>query len=338
MRLKEKILELSSKNKKIKTTEVAAKFNVSRQFASLVIKSLVEEGKLIKAGGTRYAFYVLPKHMSSLGEKVKKRLKNKNLKEHEVLDDIKKQLPFFSKTNENISSIFDYAFSEMLNNAIEHSHSKFIEVEVKKQENTLIFTVSDSGIGAFKSVMEKHKLKSELEAIQDILKGKTTTQPQAHSGEGIFFTSKASDIFVMDSHNLRLRIDNLANDIFIQEIPKKRGTKVKFYVNTSSEKLLNNIFKKYQSSSKALSFDKTEVKIKLYTLGTIYVSRSQARRVLVSLDKFKVIILDFEKVPTVGQAFADEIFRVFAKRHPEIKIKPINMNEAVEFMIKRVGD
>jgi hypothetical protein len=53
------------------------------------------------------------------------------------------------------------------------------------------------------------------------------------------------------------------------------------------------------------------------------------------LSKFEMIILDFDKVPTVGQAFADEIFRVFRNKYPKIKVIPINMNESVEFMIKR---
>lgn len=337
MTLKEKIIDFSLKKRVVKTKDIVSKFDISRQFARSVVNELVEKERLIKVGSTKSAVYIKPEQAESLGNKTTRRLKNKNLKEHEVLKQIRKQVPFLSKLNENIRSVFDYAFSEMLNNAIEHSHSKFIDIEVKKEENTLMFTVNDFGIGAFKSVMEKHKLKSELEAIQDILKGKTTTAPKVHSGEGIFFTSKVSDIFVLDSHNLRLRIDNLASDIFIQEIPKKRGTKVKFCININSKKHLSDVFKKYQSDKKALSFDKTEIKIKLYILGTIYVSRSQARRVLTGLDKFKVIIFDFEKVPTVGQAFADEIFRVFTNKHPEIKIKPINMNKAVEFMVKRVN-
>jgi len=54
------------------------------------------------------------------------------------------------------------------------------------------------------------------------------------------------------------------------------------------------------------------------------------------LDKFKTIVLDFDKVTTVGQAFADEIFRVFQERHPAINIVPINMVEPVRFMIERV--
>ena len=70
-------------------------------------------------------------------------------------------------------------------------------------------------------------------------------------------------------------------------------------------------------------------------MGGVHISGSQARRVLSGLDKFKIIVMDYEKVPTVGQAFADEIYRVFKNKKPDIKIQNINMNEAVEFMVER---
>ena len=70
-------------------------------------------------------------------------------------------------------------------------------------------------------------------------------------------------------------------------------------------------------------------------MGGVHISRSQARRVLSGLDKFKVIVMDYEKVPTVGQAFADEIYRVFKNRKPDIEIQNINMNESVKFMVER---
>jgi low affinity Fe/Cu permease len=54
------------------------------------------------------------------------------------------------------------------------------------------------------------------------------------------------------------------------------------------------------------------------------------------LDKFKKIILDFKDISGIGQAFADEIFRVFKERHPDITIEFKNTNEAIEMMIKRV--
>ena len=185
--------------------------------------------------------------------------------------------------------------------------------------------------------MKKKNLKSELEAIQDLLKGKTTTKPELHSGEGIFFTSKVADIFNLESFGYQLIINSIINDVFLVK-PKsiKRGTKVKISISTDSKRHLNDVFKRYTGyRDNNYSFDKTEIKIKLYTTGTIYISRSQARRVLMGLDKFKSIILDFDKVPTIGQAFADEIFRVFADKHPDIKIYPINANESVRFMIDR---
>ena len=84
-------------------------------------------------------------------------------------------------------------------------------------------------------------------------------------------------------------------------------------------------------------FDKTEVLVRLYRIGTVYVSRSQARRILTGLEKFRQIVLEFDRVPTVGQAFADEIFRVFGQKYPKITIVPVNMNKAVKYMVERAG-
>lgn len=53
------------------------------------------------------------------------------------------------------------------------------------------------------------------------------------------------------------------------------------------------------------------------------------------MEKFKIIILDFEAVEMVGQGFCDEIFRVWKKKNPQVEIVPINMGSNVEFMVKR---
>ena len=65
------------------------------------------------------------------------------------------------------------------------------------------------------------------------------------------------------------------------------------------------------------------------------VTADQARRIMVGLEKFEKVILDFKKVESIGQAFADEIFRVWKSKHPRIKIEPINTNENVSFMLER---
>ena len=338
MNSKSEALKILQKNNEITTKELARKAGVSRPHASKVIGILLREGRVLRIGNGPRTMYITPGHNKISEARFEKKLENKNLKEHEVLDEVKRELLSIATLSENVRSIFDYAFSEMLNNAIEHSRSRFIKVEVGEEEESLLFIVEDYGIGVFRNVMQKRKLKSELEAIQDLLKGKTTTKPQAHSGEGIFFTSKAADVFVLESFGYRLRVDNMLEDVFLETLDSPvEGTRVVFRVNKKSERHLSTIFKKYQTASGELGFDKTEIKVKLYTRGTIYISRSQARRILVGLEKFESIILDFDKVPTVGKAFVDEIFRVFKNKYPEKKIIAINTNEAVQFMINRVG-
>jgi anti-sigma regulatory factor (Ser/Thr protein kinase) len=338
-----KILELAKIKKQVKTRDIAPLLGVSRQYVNLLLNDLIAQEKIIKIGSTRSAFYILPEyageHMDIFPSRIVKKLKNAGLEEHEILDQIESDCPLILKLKENVRSIFEYAFSEMLNNAIEHSDSKNIEIEVILSKGKLSFSISDYGIGVFRNIMSKKGLSSEMESIQELQKGKTTTKPQAHSGEGIFFTSKSADIFILDSYGLQMIVNNKINDIFVGK-PKifRRGTRVSFSVDIKSGRHLIDVFGKYADVNSVgdFGFDKTEIKIKLFSGGSIYVSRSQARRVLLNLEKFKSVIFDFDQVPTVGQAFADEIFRVFKNKYPDIKLQAVNATKAVQFMIDRV--
>lgn len=338
----DKILALTRKKGTIKSADLVVEFSVSRQYATKLISRLTKENKLIKVGSTRSALYTtqeyLEKNPNLAPAFYSKTLINSNLEEHKILDDVKQNFFPLSKIPENIKSIFEYAFSEMLNNAIEHSESNKIKFTLNLNNDTLYFTVDDFGIGVFRSIMRKRKLNSEIEAIQDLLKGKTTTAPKMHSGEGIFFTSKVGDEFVLDSYGNQFIANNKIHDIFVKRVKgQKQGTKVYFHININKKNHLSDIFKQYTNIGEGgdYGFDKTEIRIRLYTIGGINISRSQARRVLLGLDKFKVIVMDYDRVPTVGQAFADEIYRVFQKRNPNIVIQNINMNEAVKFMVER---
>lgn len=338
--LRDTILDVASKRRQFRTSDVLTTLDrpVSRQYASHVINQLVREGKLAKGGSTRGAFYALPKNVPT-GLTVRRRLKNKSLQEDVVLADLKRTAPFLMRLRRNVSDIFTYAFLEMLNNAIEHSRSSEIEIEVAKQGRHLRFVIRDFGIGVFKNVMRKRNLESELAAIQDLLKGKTTTAPAAHSGEGIFFTSKVAEVFILESFSYRLRVDNKVHDYFVETVkPSRRGTKVVFTLDENSRRRLEGVFRQFQTDPQEPAFDKSEIKVKLYTMGTAYVSRSEARRLMAGLEKFRSVILDFDRVRTIGQGFADEIFRVFRQAHPGTAIKAINMAEPVRFMIERVTE
>jgi hypothetical protein len=342
MSIIDKILALAQKQCGITTKEVVTEFSVSRQYANRLIGELVKEKKLIKFGSTRKSFYIVPeaadKYARSLGIAYNCTLKNERLEEHLVVDAVKNKFPALNMLPENIRSIFDFSFSEMLNNAIEHSDSKKIKIEVSIDHDVLSFVIRDFGIGVFNSVAKKMELHSELEAIGEILKGKTTTMPKSHSGEGIFFTARSADYFVLDSYGYQLIFDNKIPDVFVQKIKRvKRGTKVIFKINTKSSQHLIDIFNAYTNLDEEsdYGFDKTDIHVKLYKLSGVHFSRSQARRILANLNKFKVIVFDYKNVPVVGQAFADEIYRVFHSKYPKIKLESINMNAAVEFMVKR---
>ena len=339
---KQKILEIIEKRGKVTASEITSNVGVSRQYVNTVISELTAEKKVLKVGRTRYAFYVsslfAKKHPEIFPSVVKKTYKNVSLEEHRVLMEIEDKFPQILNLPENVRSIFTFAFSEMFNNAIEHSHSKNISIEVALRNDKLSFAVMDSGVGVFRNIMKKKELRSEIEAIQDLLKGKTTTMPKSHSGEGIFFTSKSADLFALDSFGYHLAVNTKADDVLIKTTSiNKRGTKVTFEIDINSERHLDQVFKRYTnlSDESDYGFDKTEIRVKLYTMGGVHISRSQARRILSGLEKFKVILLDFENVPVVGQAFADEIYRVFKHKHPTIKIEEENMSAGVRFMIER---
>lgn len=339
---KDKILAFAKQKKKVIVADLLSEFSVSRQYVNRLVSDLIKEGRLVKFGITRSAFYVLPQYgreyAAALSPRYTKTFKTEALEEHVVLGQLERSFPQLLQLTENVKSIFSYAFSEMLNNAIEHSKSKTVRVDVAIQNEILTFKIDDFGVGVFRNVMQKRNLKSEFEAMQDILKGKTTTMPRSHSGEGIFFTSKVGDLFVLDSFGYQLVVDNRIPDVFIRQIDKiKKGTKVTFELNIGAQTHLSDVFNKYANIApdSDYGFDKTEIHIKLYTIAGVHISRSQARRVLAGLEKFKIILLDFDKVPMIGQAFADEIFRVFHHKYPHIKIETKNMNKSVKFMVER---
>ena len=56
---------------------------------------------------------------------------------------------------------------------------------------------------------------------------------------------------------------------------------------------------------------------------------------LARVEKFREVMLDFEGVDTIGQAFADEIFRVFQTAHPDVEIVPMHAKPGIQGMITR---
>jgi uncharacterized protein (DUF1330 family) len=126
-----------------------------------------------------------------------------------------------------------------------------------------------------------------------------------------------------------------SNDWLVERSKPKNGTWVCMELNNHTARTTKKVFDEY-SSGDDYEFNKTVVPVKLAKYGADeLVSRSQAKRLLARVELFKKVVFDFKDVDTVGQAFADQIFRVFANNHVDIELIPINFSKEVKDMIAR---
>ena len=177
-------------------------------------------------------------------------------------------------------------------------------------------------------------LEDEETALIELVKGRATARPDSHSGEGIFFTSRCADRFVLRSHRIQLERSAIKDDVFVARKRFIEGTHVEFLIQLTSRRKLENVFERFAPADYDFSFGKTRMRVTL--LRTSYVSRSEAKRLMANVEKFREVVLDFQGVESIGQGFADEVFRVFATRHPEVHVVTINANAVINAMLRHV--
>lgn len=333
MNAKRRILAYLARRQSVSGGELRSHLGISRQALSVHVRSLVEAGKVVRSGTARGARYML-RDRAPAAAVVSRTLRTRGLHEGRTWDDVAVALNMRRALRPNVEAIAHYAFTEMLNNAIEHSEADRCSVGARLEPGTFSFQVRDPGIGVFHSIASKLHLEDEHRALVELLKGRTTTMREAHTGEGIFFTSRAADRFVLRSHQIQVEWSRAKDDVFVSKRRFLRGTLVVFALQRSSTRRLEAVFREFAPEEYDFRFQKTRVLVKL--LQRDYVSRFEARRLVSNLEKFSEVALDFRDVSSVGQGFADEVFRVFARRHPGISITTENANSVIDAMIRHV--
>ena len=245
----------------------------------------------------------------------------------------------FENLPENLVDICYYGFTEMVNNVIDHSDGTEVYVSVYRDDKNIQIILMDDGEGIFRRITRLCNLSDERQALIELSKGKLTTDPDNHTGEGIFFTSRVFDEFEIDSKGITFSHNDKFDFDIIDESPlpfNKIGTIVRMFVKRDTNKAIQDIFDKFTAGPDEYQFNKTIVPVRLAQYeNEKLVSRSQAKRLLSRIENFQNIIFDFIDVKSVGQAFADEIFRVYALKHPELNIYPANMEKNVEKMVNK---
>jgi len=329
----EDIIEYIKNNGSSGSQELTEHFEVSRQALNIHLRRLINDGKLFKTGSTRNARYhisITPKTKTVFASEFKVR----GLDEGHIYQCLSLSLNLKTSLRSEVESITHYAFTEMLNNVVDHSDSGKTRVRATLDETKITFEIKDWGKGVFASIAENYSLDNEQDAMIELVKGKATTMPEAHSGEGIFFTSKATDRFVLRSHRIQLEWDRARSDVFVSAPRFTKGTSVYIEIKRDSRLKLADVFSLYAPEKFDFQFQRTTVYVKLFNKE--YVSRSEAKRLMHRMDDFRVVELDFSDVGAVGQGFADEVFRVFHNKHPEVKVHAVNSNPAIQAMIRHV--
>jgi len=241
----------------------------------------------------------------------------------------------------NLLSIATHGFTEMVNNAIDHSGGNEVFVWATQDERALRIIVSDDGVGIFRKIAEALDLPYMRQALFELSKGKLTTDPSRHSGEGVFFTSRMFDMFEIAANGLTFNHDVSSHDWLDEHdsdgvLHQGTGTTIHMQISLNSARTPSEIYAQFTKAPEDFDFSKTVVPMRLARLGDEQlVSRSQAKRLIARFDRFKTVILDFDGVTDIGQAFADELFRVYADNHPEVELLPSNMSGQVERMYLR---
>lgn len=312
----------------VATRDVAKALGISRQAAHRHLRALVDAGELAPEGSGRGAHYV-----GVVAAPLELIFETPGLREDQVWADLLHRSPLLSDLGPVAHDVLQYASTELVNNAIDHARSDEVTIRVEETDGRVVLEVEDRGEGIFEHIRSGLGLSSQLEALQELSKGKTTTMPSRHTGEGIFFTSKAGDFFSIESGTLRWLVDNERNDVAIERLDAERqGTLVRFELDPHDVRPLSELFDEYTDN---YEFSRTRTVVKLFTIGVRFVSRSEAKRLVSGLEKFREVVLDFAGVRLVGQGFADEVFRVWARDHPDVRLECVNMAEGVELMVRR---
>lgn len=315
------------------STLTAEKFSISRPGVLKHINKLIKDGLVTVEGKTRDRKYTLKPLVNSTMEFSLAGLEEDVVWRQNIL-------PLLQDVSLNINKICAYGFTEMLNNAIDHSDGKKVIIHIKRTQKKIEMFIIDDGVGIFNKIQKELGLNDVLHSLLELSKGKLTTDPKHHTGEGIFFSSRIFDTFSIASGKLYFshvsKPGSVDGSDWLLEHKTEliQGTIIQMTIHLGTARTTKEVFDYYSDDEP--SFSKTHVPVFLAQYGDEnLISRSQAKRLLTRFDRFKEIILDFQNVDSIGQAFADEIFRVFKNEHPNINLHPINENEEVSKVIVR---
>lgn len=312
--------------------ELAERTGVSLRTARRALARLVEMNWLTREGTARR-----PAYRPGLLRQVVRRYSLTGLEED--VPWARDFAPFFELPTA-VNRMVQHSFCELLNNAIDHSGGTHVTVSLRQTAGHAQLLVSDDGRGVFEQIAETFSIANPSLAMLELSKGKLTSQPLRHSGQGLFFTSRLADVFDLHANAAAFQQRSWdARGWRPQRALKHAGTSVYASFALDTARTLASVRQQYSLDGAGVGFERTVVPLRLITSDVIGLeSRAQARRAGARLGSFRRAEVDFGGVEQVGHAFADELFRVLAREQPGVQLVPMNMSPAVAAMVDSVRE
>ena len=309
---------------------VAQRLGVTRRTANKALQRLVELQWLTREGSKNR-----PRFKPGLLRQVAQRYTLAGLEED--IPWSRDFAPFFNLPRE-VNRMTQHAFCELLNNAVDHSEGTSVTVSLRQTQSHVQLLVSDDGRGVFDKIHEAFSLDDPTLAMLELSKGKLTSQPQRHTGRGLFFTSKLADIFDLHANERAFQRREWEGGGWTPgRALLRQGTSVYAAIALDTTRTLDGVLRAYSADGQGMAFERTVVPLRLITSTTAGLeSRAQARRVTARLNQFRRAEVDFTGVTNIGHGFADELFRVFAIQQPAFELVPVNMSPEVATMVESV--
>ncbi|MCR5589995.1 MAG: DUF4325 domain-containing protein [Lachnospiraceae bacterium] len=318
--------------------KVSEEFGISHTSIKRYLEAESAEGHIMKSPDRLCGYSLIKRSV----------VRNYGIKDFLESDDYAAYNDFQSDltVNDNALKIWRYVLPEMFNNALEHSEGSLITVRAEMCTLYTEIAMTDDGVGIFRKIADGlmdygYPHPSLEDAATELYKGKFTTKPENHTGEGIFFSMHMLDRFAASSDGTLLRrgfpgVPSVVRSHLLAYAMKltKKGTVVYMRLENDTRREIGKVLSRYADADDG--FIRTVIPVFEACHDCDPVGRSQARRLCTRLDGFKEAVFDFENVDIMGQGFADEVFRVYQNAHPKIKLSCVNMNTFVRTMYHHV--
>lgn len=315
---------------------VAARLSLSRRSAQALLRKLEATQWLVREGTRRR-----PRFRPGPLRQVVQRYALEGLQED--LPWSRDFAPNFTLPRE-IARLAQHAFTELLNNAVDHSGGTQVTVSMRQTPAHLQLLVSDDGCGLFHSIEQSFDIGEPTLAMLELAKGRLSSQPQRHSGLGLLVTSQLADVFDLraNAHGFQRRAWSTTPwhpMPTAAPLAGRPGTSIYLAIALDTSRTLDSVQRSLSADGRSFAFDRVQVPLRLLAGDSqpVLASRAEARRVASRLAGFRRAEIDFTGLSEIGHAFAHELFAVIRREQPDLELVPIGAAPPVAEMLGAVG-